>query len=60
MDEKITKIPLCKLLDPDQETIIDIIGEIYEPVVILGHITELKEKIGSQIFTCSWASMNLC
>ena len=39
---------MCRILDPDQETIVDIDGEIYKPVITLGHITELKEKIESQ------------
>ena len=48
MDARTTKVPPCKILDLDQETIVDIDGEIYESVITLGHITELKEKIESQ------------
>jgi hypothetical protein len=32
-------------LDPDQEAIVDIDGEIYEPVITLGRVTELKQRI---------------
>lgn len=45
MDAQITKVPLCKILHPNQETIVNIDGEIYEPVLTLGHVNELKEKV---------------
>lgn len=48
MDAQIMKVPLSKVLDPDQETIVNIHGEIHEPVLTLGHVTELKEKVGLQ------------
>ena len=48
MDAQTTKVPLCKILDPDQETIVDIDGEIYEPIITLGHVTELKQRIETQ------------
>lgn len=48
MDAQIMKVPLCKVLDPNQGTIVDIDGEIYEPVLTLGHVTKLKEKVDLQ------------
>ena len=48
MDARTKRVPLCKILDLDQETIIDIDGEIYEPDISLGHFTKLKKKIESK------------
>ena len=48
MNARTTKVPMCKILDPDQETIVNIDGEFYEPIIILGHITELKKDVESQ------------
>lgn len=45
MDAQTSKVPLCKILDLDQETIVNIDGEIYEPIISLGHVTELKKMI---------------
>ena len=35
-------------MDLDQETIINIDGEIYEPILIVGHVTKLKQMIETQ------------
>ena len=40
---------MCKVLDPNKETIVDIDCEIYEPVLTLGLVTKLKKKVGLQI-----------
>ena len=48
MDMQIMKVPLFKVLDTDQETIADMDGEISEPLLTLGHVNELKEKVGLQ------------
>lgn len=48
MDALTSKVHLCKILDPDEETIVNINGEIYEPVLTLGHFIELKQRIEIQ------------
>lgn len=48
MDAQTSKVPLCKILDLDQETIVDIDGEIYELVITLGRVTESKQRIETQ------------
>lgn len=48
MDSQIPKVFVCKLLDLDQEFIVDINGEICEPILTLGCVNELKQKIEMQ------------
>lgn len=48
MDAQTTKVPMCKILNPNQETIVSIDGEIFERVITLGRITKLKQKIELQ------------
>ena len=48
MDEGTIEVPLHKILKSNQETIVNIDGVIYEPIITLCHFTKLKEKIESQ------------
>ena len=48
MDAQTSKILMCKILDLNQETIVDIDDEIYEPVLTLGNVIELKQRIETQ------------
>lgn len=48
MDAQSSKAFLCKISDPDQEFIVDIDDEIHEPVLTVGCVNELKQKIEIQ------------
>ena len=40
-----TTIQTCKSLDPKEESISDLDAEIYETVLTLGNLTEIKNKL---------------
>ena len=45
MESLAKKIPLCKFLDPNEDQIVDTQGEIFETLLTLGTMKELKKQL---------------
>lgn len=48
MEQRIEWIPLCKSLEPDQEFIVDLDGDVFNPILTLGPVIESKIGISME------------
>ena len=45
MESLVQKLPLCKFLDANEDKIVDTHGEIFETLLTLGTMKQLKKKL---------------
>ena len=48
MEESINHFPLCKNLDVNEECIVDAKSDVFDPILIINHVSKSKKKLDDE------------